>query len=102
MKMMTRAEKEGVCERERGKGREKKNIDSTDKKKLAQRVKLFVWSMFQDGSNETRENACTWRHLHFERERSHSGAPLDHERLQGASMPASLGVPLELDRSFVF
>ena len=32
-----------------------------------------LWSVFQDGSNETIKNASTWRHLHFERTQSFRG-----------------------------
>ena len=72
---------------------------STHKKNLPNGQTL--WSVFQDGSNETRKthargDTCT------SRERSHSRVPLERERLQGPSMPASIGVPLEFDRSFVF
>ena len=57
--------------------------------------------MFQDGrtrpeKTRARGDTCT------SRERSHPRVPLERERLQGPSVPASLGVPLELDRSFVF
>ena len=42
---------------------------STRKKNLPDGQTL--WSVFQDGSNETRKkNARTWRHLHFERTQS--------------------------------
>ena len=132
MKMMTRAEKEGVRERRRGKGTEENKDmdpkhfcccanDSQDHnrlpvprskqalsrrlqvpaptKKTCSTVRLFG-PCFKKGrtrSEKTRArgDTCT------SRERSHSKVPLDRERLQGPSVPAALGVPLELDRSFV-
>ena len=51
---------------------------------------------FKTRKTHARGDTCT------SRERSHPRVPLERERLQGPSMPASLEVPFEFDRSFVF
>ena len=75
MKMMTRAEKEGVSERETERQRDRRKAACAEvqagaqpTKKIAQRLDSLVHVSRR--SNETRKNACTWRHLHFERTQS--------------------------------
>ena len=59
-----------------------------------------LWSVFQDGSKRDQKKRLTRGDTCTSRERSHPRRPLERELLQGPSVPASLGVPLELDRSF--
>ena len=73
---------------------------STHKKNFST-VRLFAPCFKMDRTRpekkrRARGDTCT------SRERSHTRVPLERERLQGPSVPASLGVTLEFDQSFFF
>ena len=60
-----------------------------------------LWSVLQDGWKRDQKKKRACGDTCTSRERRHPRVPLERERLQGLSVPASLGVTLEFDRSFI-
>ena len=79
----------------------KAQAGSSTHKRTCSTVRLFG-PCFKTGRTETKKKTRARGDTCTSRERRHPRVPLERERLQGLSMPASLGVPLEFNRSPFF